>query len=252
MRFRVGTSGYSYKEWKGSFYPEKLPAAQMLRFYAERFGTVEVNNTFYRMPTPALLSRWLEEVPDEFAFVLKASRRITHDRQLRDVAEPVSRFFAVAAVLEAKLGPVLFQLPPHLKKDVPRLRDFLALVPPGRRAALEFRHASWWDDEVYETLRSHGAALCIAETDDREDPPPVATAPWGYLRLRREDYSDRELEGWIERLREQPWSEAFVFFKHEDAGAGPRLAAELGEVFTRVAERRPARPAPRPRQRETG
>jgi uncharacterized protein YecE (DUF72 family) len=230
MRFLVGTSGYSYKEWKGLFYPEKLPASAMLSYYGQRLGTVEINNTFYRMPTPALLSRWSTEVPDRFLFVLKASRRITHERQLRDAAEPLDRFFRAAAVLESKLGPALFQLPPHAKKDLARLQAFLALIPPGRRVAMEFRHPSWFDEEVFAALRERGAALCLADTDEQPAPPLVATAGWGYLRLRREDYGDDQLRAWGERIREQPWDQAFLFFKHEGEGKGPQLAMRFAEL----------------------
>lgn len=226
MRILAGTSGFSYKEWKGSFYPEDLPAQEMLRFYAERLPAVEINNTFYRMPKAQLLAGWSEQVPDGFRFVLKASQRITHFKRLKDAAEEVGYFFRVAATLGDRLGPVLFQLPPNLKKDLPRLADFLAALPPATRAAFEFRHASWFEDDVFETLRARGAALCIAE-DEELATPPVATAGWGYLRLRRPDYGEEELAAWADRVRSQAWDEAYVFFKHEDAGAGPRLATRL-------------------------
>jgi uncharacterized protein YecE (DUF72 family) len=228
MRILVGTSGYSYKQWKGSFYPPDLPDAQMLRFYSSRFDAVEINNTFYRMPTQELLSTWAEQVPPDFTFVLKASRRITHQKRLHDVEDAVGYFFATAATLAERLGPVLFQLPPHQRKDLGRLRDFLALIPAERRAALEFRHASWFDDEVYQALRDRGAALCIADTD--EDPAPfVSTAGWSYLRLRRADYDEAALDAWAERIRAQAWDTACVFFKHEEEGKGAALAARLVE-----------------------
>jgi uncharacterized protein YecE (DUF72 family) len=226
MRVLAGTSGFSYKEWKGAFYPGDLPAEEMLRFYAARLPAVEINNTFYRMPKAELLAGWAEQVPDGFRFVLKASQRITHHKRLKEVAEEVGYFFRVAATLGDRLGPVLFQLPPNLKKDLPRLSDFLDLLPAATRAAVEFRHASWFEDDVYEALRARGAALCIAE-DEELSTPPVATAAWGYLRLRRADYGDAEVLAWADRVRAQPWDEAYVFFKHEDAGTGPRLAAEL-------------------------
>jgi uncharacterized protein YecE (DUF72 family) len=187
MKIQVGTSGYSYKEWKGSFYPEKLPDKQMLHYYAERFKTVEINNTFYRMPKAAVLEAWASEVPADFQFVLKASQRITHMQRLKDCDESVSYFLEVAGTLKERLGPLLFQLPPNMKKDVPRLRTFLALLPSSRRSALEFRHASWFDDEVYQLLRDHNVALCIAEAEDDLEVPFMATAGWGYLRLRRAD-----------------------------------------------------------------
>ena len=227
MRVLVGTSGYSYPEWKGTFYPEDLPSSGMLRFYAGRFQTVEINNTFYRMPTASVLERWAEEVSPEFSFVLKASRRITHDARLQDVADPVSYFFNTAQVLGEKLGPVLFQLPPFMKKDAARIKEFLSLLPKERRVALEFRHATWFDDEVFDVLRAHGAALCLADTDEGDDAPVVSTAGWGYLRLRRQEYGDQELSQWAKQISQQPWEEAYVFFKHEEAGTGPRLAARF-------------------------
>ncbi len=230
MQVLVGTSGYSYKEWKGTFYPEDLKEADMLRFYAERFKTVEINNTFYRMPAKDLLERWMGEVPEDFTFVLKASRRITHEKRLAaDAADSVAYFFKTAEVLGPRQGPVLFQLPPFVKKDVPRLRDFLALLPEGRPAAFEFRHETWFDDEVYETLRAGGGALCSADTDEsgEEGAPVVPTAGFGYLRLRRAGYTDDDLARWAERIRAQPWERAFVFFKHEEAGKGPAMAARF-------------------------
>ena len=230
MRILVGTSGYSYKEWKGSFYPERFPEKEMLRFYAGRFPTVEINNTFYRMPTESMLQRWSSEVPESFAFVLKASRRITHEQKLRQSSDSVGFFLAAAATLGHKLGPLLFQLPPTFKQDLPLLREFLALLPRERRAAFEFRHPSWFEDGVYEALRAHGAALCTADTGGPDDPPLVATSDWGYLRLRDEGYDDRELGGWAERIKSQPWGETFVFFKHEEQGMGPKLAARFIEL----------------------
>jgi uncharacterized protein YecE (DUF72 family) len=230
MRVLSGTSGFSYKEWKGSFYPEDLPAEAMLRHYSERLPAVEINNTFYRMPKPALLEGWAGQVAEGFRFALKASQRITHHRRLKDAAEEVAYFFGVAATLGDRLGPALFQLPPNLKKDLPRLEAFLGTLPAGRRAAFEFRHASWFEEDVFEALRSRGAALCIAE-DETLATPLVATADWGYLRLRRQDYGEADVAAWAERVRAQKWGEAYVFFKHEDAGAGPRLAAQLQELF---------------------
>lgn len=230
MRVLVGTSGFSYKEWKGSFYPEDLPADGMLRYYAERLPAVEINNTFYRMPKPSLLAGWAEQVPDGFRFVLKASRQITHRLRLKDAAEPVEYFFRVATTLGDRLGPALFQLPPYLKKDLPRLTDFLALLPPAARAAFEFRHATWFDDEVLSALRAKGAALCVAEDEDLAT-PLEATAGWGYLRLRRQDYDEKALTDWAAKIRGQDWSETYVFFKHEEGGTGPRLAARMRELF---------------------
>lgn len=231
MRMRVGTSGWSYKEWKGHFYPEKLAAKDMLRYYAGHFSTVEVNNTFYRMPRQNTLESWAADVPDDFSFVLKASQRITHMRRLQDVGEPVDYLVRNAASLGAKLGPFLVQLPPYVRKDVPKLREFLNLLPAGMRAALEFRHASWFDDEVYTALGERDAALCVADTGEESDAPFVSTGSWGYFRLRRMEYRDDDLRAWAERIRERNWSEAFVFFKHEDEATGPRLAARFMELW---------------------
>ena len=224
MNLYVGTSGYAYKEWKGSFYPQDLSAKQMLHYYGEHFRSVEINNTFYRMPTAALLQAWAAEVPADFRFVLKASLRITHQHRLVDADEDVGYLLDVAGTLQQRLGALLFQLPPTLKKDVARLDAFLALLPPPHRAAFEFRHPSWFDDEVFGLLRTHQAALCIAEAEGDLEEPVVATADWGYLRLRRPDYDDAELRAWVARLRQQDWQDAFVFFKHEEAGRGPQLA----------------------------
>jgi len=226
VAFLVGTSGFSYPAWRGTFYPEKLPAKGMLRYYAERFPTVEVNNTFYRMPNLATLEGWAAEVPDDFSFVLKASKRITHDKRLNDVGDSVEYLLRTAATLGSKLGPFLVQLPPSMKKDLPRLRDFLPLL--GRaRAAFEFRHPSWFEDDVYAALRECNAAWCVADTGEEGDPPFVSTADWGYLRLRRVEYGEEDVRTWARRVREQPWGDAYVFFKHEDAGTGPRLAAQF-------------------------
>jgi uncharacterized protein YecE (DUF72 family) len=230
MNLYVGTSGYSYKEWKGTFYPEELPDKQMLRFYGERFRTVEINNTFYRMPKPSVLEAWAAEVPPDFRFVLKASQRITHMQRLKDAGDSVAYLLKVAGALKERLGPLLFQLPPFLKKDSPRLREFLGLLPAGCRAAFEFRHQSWFDEEVLGLLRAHQAALCIAEAENDLEIPFVSTAGWGYLRLRRPDYGDPELKEWGARVRQQPWQDAFVFFKHEEAGKGPAMAKRFLEL----------------------
>ena len=226
MRVLAGTSGFSYKEWKGSFYPEDLPAEDMLAYYSARLPAVEINNTFYRMPKPSMLEGWAAQVPAEFRFILKASQRITHRKRLKEAGDEVAYFFQTAATLGERLGPTLFQLPPNLKKDLPRLESFLTVLPEGARVAFEFRHASWFEEDVFSVLRTHGSALCVAE-DEELATPVVATAPWGYLRLRRQDYDDAAVAGWAEKVRAQPWSEAYVFFKHEDAGSGPKLAAEF-------------------------
>ncbi len=232
MRLLVGTSGYSYKEWKGPFYPEKLPAKKMLAYYASKLSSVEINNTFYRMPKAEVLERWETEVPEGFVFVLKASRRITHQTRLQgeDARSSLIYLWETAQKLRGTLGPLLFQLPPYLRKDVDRLRQFLAWIPEGCRAVFEFRHASWFDESVYDALRSHGAALCLADMADQESPEIVATADWGYLRLRREAYSDEELAIWSDTIRQQSWEQVYVFFKHEE-GAAPALALRFQKRF---------------------
>lgn len=230
MRIRAGTSGWQYREWKGSFYPEKIATDAMLPYYAERFGTVEVNNTFYRMPKESVLRSWAESVPEGFGFVLKASQRITHFARLKEeAAEPLGYLLKASGALGDRLGPFLFQLPPNLKKDLPRLQAFLAHFPGGTRAAFEFRHPSWLDDDVFDLLREHDVALCVANTDE-EETPFRATAGYGYLRLRKEAYEEGELEQWADRIRDQAWSDVYVFFKHEDEGTGPRLAARFMEI----------------------
>ena len=230
MQLLAGTSGYSYKEWLGHFYPEKLAAGAMLRYYAERFATVEINNTFYRMPAPDMLARWSEEVPDHFAFTLKAPRRITHEKRLREAEAEVTEFLRRAATLGSKLGVLLFQLPPFLRKDLPRLRDFLEALPPGRRVAVEFRHDSWQDDEVYEALRTRAAMLCVTDTDEG-DTPFVATADCGYVRLRRTHYDEADLRAWVERIAAQPLTRVYVYFMHEDEALGTRFARTLNELW---------------------
>ena len=230
MKILAGTSGYSYKEWLGHFYPDKLPADQMLRYYAGRFPTVEINNTFYRMPAETLLERWAGEVPDSFAFTLKAPRRITHMKQLNLAGSSVEEFTRRAAVLGEKLGVLLFQLPPYMKKDLGRLRELLAALPRERQVALEFRHETWQDDEVYQALEQHGAALCLADTDEG-DTPFVRTAPFAYLRLRRTSYDKKALRGWVERLGAQKLERAYVYFKHEDEGLATKFADQLTQLW---------------------
>jgi uncharacterized protein YecE (DUF72 family) len=230
MEMLAGTSGYSYKEWLGRFYPEKLPAAEMLRYYAERFRTVEINNTFYRMPAEAMLARWAEEVPVHFAFTLKAPRRITHDKRLREAEGEVGAFVQRAAALGSKLGVLLFQLPPYLRKDVPRLQAFLDLLPAETRAAFEFRHVSWHDDEVYEALRARAAMLCVTDTDTG-DTPFVATSDFGYIRLRRTHYEDGDLQGWVERIADRKLLRTYVYFMHEDEALGTRFAQRMNELW---------------------
>ncbi len=227
MTLYVGTSGYSYKEWKGSFYPEKIPAKDMLQYYSERLTTVEINATFYRMPQPSMLENWKEQVPDSFRFSLKAPQRITHFKRLKEVDEETKYFLETASMLGDQLGVVLFQLPPNMKKDLPRLETFLAQLPHATRAAFEFRHPTWFDDDVLDLLRSQNRPLVVSDTDDMPTTHIDKTADWGYLRLRRVNYSPENLADWVRRIRDQNWQETFLFFKHEDAGTGPRLAAEF-------------------------
>jgi uncharacterized protein YecE (DUF72 family) len=225
----VGTSGYNYAEWKGSFYPEDLPEKRMLSYYGGRFASVEINYTFYRMPTGRILAGWARETPDHFRFALKAPRRITHDQRLRSAEDTLATFCEVAETLGPKLGPILFQLPPFLRKDVELLEVFLHDLPPGLRSAVEFRHASWFADETYEVLQRFGVALCIADSEDRTTPFTM-TAPFGYFRLRRTGYDDAALATWMERMQGVAWDEIFVYFKHEEQGAGPRYAAQFGTL----------------------
>jgi uncharacterized protein YecE (DUF72 family) len=230
MNIHVGTSGWSYKEWKGSFYPPKLPADEMLRFYAARFPTVEVNNSFYRIPTEPVLAGWAAQVPESFRFVLKASRRITHNDRLADGDGSLAYFLRAVNPLGERLGPTLFQLPPTFKKDASRLSEFLSRLPRRWPAAMEFRHASWFDEEVYEILRSRDVPLVAVDESEAEGKgaPLVTTASWGYLRLRRLDYDVPALEAWAGRVRAQPWSDAYVFLKHEDGSpTGPAFAEQM-------------------------
>ena len=227
MRVLVGTSGYSYKEWKGSFYPRDLKPAEMLRYYAARLKTVEINNTFYRMPSRKLLSGWAEQVPAGFSFAIKAPRRITHQKKLTDVGEETATLAEVASELGDKLGPTLFQLPPWLRKDASLLEGFLSELPPGLRAAVEFRSSTWYDETVYDLLRARDVALVLSDMDDKEEPELLTTASHGYLRLRRSTYDEAALMRWADRVTEQSWDSAHVFFKHEDEGAAPRMAAEF-------------------------
>jgi uncharacterized protein YecE (DUF72 family) len=228
MRLWIGTSGYSYKEWIGPFYPEGLPAKEMLGYYAGRLGAVEINNTFYRQPTVGTLEGWAAQVPEGFRFVLKASRRITHFQRLRDAADETSYLLRTASVLGERLGAILFQLPPDFKKDLPRLREFLDQLH-GARAAFEFRHPSWFEDDVMAALRAGGFALCGADTVERPLDQPFSTADWGYLRLRR-PYTDEDLADWARKVGAQSWEEGFVFFKHEKEANSPLWASRFREL----------------------
>ncbi len=232
MKLWVGTSGYSYKAWLGRFYPEQLSPKQMLRFYASRLPAVEINNTFYRLPKESVLLSWAEQVTAEFRFAIKAPRRITHIKRLNEAQSEVEYLFRVSRALGPMAGALLFQLPPSMRKNIERLQQFLALLPNDAQIAFEFRHPSWFDDQVFASLQSRNCALCIADTDEIEAPALVATAAWGYVRLRRSAYSNDDLTSWRERILKQSWSHAYVFFKHEDEAIGPRLAREfLREEF---------------------
>ena len=229
MVLRIGTSGYSYKEWKGGFYPEDLSAADMLSYYAQRLGTVEINNTFYRFPTKKLLDGWASQVPEDFRFVLKVSQKITHFKRLKGVEEETEYLVKTVRTLGEKLGALLVQLPPNLARDDERLAAFLDLLPAGIRAALEVRNPSWRDPGVYALLEKHGVALVASQTDEEPDPEIVRTAPWGYLRLRKTSYNPGELAAWSRRIGKMGWDEAFVFFKHE------QIAPDLAEKLTAAA-----------------
>jgi uncharacterized protein YecE (DUF72 family) len=230
MRFYVGTSGYSYKEWKGNFYPEDLPAKEMLRYYASQLPAVEINNTFYRLPQRSVMENWRGQVPANFRFSIKASQRITHFKRLKDAEDETKYLLDTAAVLEDRLGVVLFQLPPNIKKDLPRLESFLGSLPEATQAAFEFRHQTWLEDDVLELLSSRNHALCISDTDDLPVTQIDRTADWGYLRLRRVEYAEANLKEWFSRILQQRWNHAFVFFKHEDEGTGPKLARQFLEL----------------------
>jgi uncharacterized protein YecE (DUF72 family) len=230
MNFYVGTSGYSYQEWKGPFYPAKLPAKQMLAFYGAHFRTVEINYTFKRLPTVAVVKAWADAVPADFRFALKAPELITHYQRLKDAGDTLGNFLAIADTLKQRLGPLFFQLSPDFKKDASRLQAFLELLPAKRRVAFEFRHSSWFDDEIFGLLREHRATLCIADAADDLEVPVVATAAWGCLRLRRPDYDDAALKKWVKQVRNQDWQDVFVFFKHEKEGKGPQLAKRFLEL----------------------
>ncbi len=232
MHIFVGTSGWSYKHWRGSFYPADLPADDMLRDYASRLPAVEINNSFYRIPREQVLLGWAEQVPPTFRFVLKASRRITHINRLSHADDSLDYFLRIANCLGDRRGPTLFQCPPSLRKNVELLRDFLRRVPRTWRAAMEFRHDSWFDEEVYDALRAHDMALVGVEEDDAAT-PLVPTASWGYLRLRKSEYGESELREWADRARAQPWQEAYVFLKHdEESTTGPEAAVQLAGMVS--------------------
>jgi uncharacterized protein YecE (DUF72 family) len=237
MKIIVGVSGYSYKEWKGKFYPEKISPKEMLRFYAERLTAVEINNTFYHMPTEPVLASWAEQVPDDFVFALKAPQVITHLKRLRDVGRETEYLFRTLSVLDRKLGPILFQFPKSFHTDRPALEDFLAMIPGNISCAFEFRSPSWLDGEILDLLRGRGCSLCLADTDENPANEIINTSSWGYLRLRRSDYTDADLSQWLERILSQKWEKAFVFFKHEEEAKGPEMAIRFQELTVQGEKR---------------
>ena len=230
MKLHVGTSGYGYKEWKGIFYPEKISPREMLHFYGERFNAVEINYTYYHMPTEKILAPWAEQVPDDFAFVLKAPQVITHVKRLKEVNEEADYFFRTVSLLEGKLGAVLFQFPAFFRANLPRLEAFLALIPENIRCAFEFRSPTWLEAGVTDLMRDRRCSLCTADTDENPAGEIVSTTSWGYLRLRRPGYKDADLTKWAKRIRSQQWERAFVFFKHEEEAMGPKLAFRFQEI----------------------
>jgi uncharacterized protein YecE (DUF72 family) len=230
MKIFIGTSGYSYKEWQGKFYPARISSKEMLGFYAQRLSAVEINNTFYHMPTEPVLTSWAKQVPDEFVFALKAPQVITHLKRLKNVDEEADYLFRTLPVLDKKLGPVLFQFPKSFRANRPVLENFLALVPAHISGAVEFRHPSWLDQEILDLLRGRGFCLCLADTDENPGGEIISTAPWGYLRLRRADYTEAYLSQWLARILAQPWEKVFIFFKHEEEAKGPEMALRFREL----------------------
>lgn len=233
MKIHVGTSGYSYKEWKGNFYPEKISPKEMLHFYSQRLGTVEINNTFYRMPTTGVLASWAGQVPDGFLFAIKAPQVITHVKRLKDVGEETGYFFKTLSVLGDKLGAILFQFPKTFRPDAQRLENFLSLIPAKALCAFEFRSAAGRDSEIHSLLHEKGHCLCNADTEEDPVDEIIKTASWGYLRLRRPDYTDVELSLWSKKINSQKWERAFIFFKHEEAGKGAEMAMRFVEATGR-------------------
>jgi uncharacterized protein YecE (DUF72 family) len=230
MKIHIGTSGFGYKEWKGKFYPAKIDPKEMLRYYSERLGAVEINNTFYHMPTEGILTSWAEQVPDNFIFAFKAPQVITHLKQLMNVSEETDYLFRTLSILGTKLGPVLFQFPKSFHINQPALEAFLSLIPSNISCAFEFRSPSWIDAEIIAMLHKKGCSLCIEDTDENPAEKIIKTATWGYLRLRRSDYTDADLSQRLERISSQQWKKAFVFFKHEDEAKGPEMALRFREL----------------------
>jgi uncharacterized protein YecE (DUF72 family) len=231
MRVHVGTSGFAHKEWKGKFYPEKIQPKEMLRFYAGRLDSVEINNTFYHMPKESVLASWAEQVPDGFVFALKAPQIITHIRQLRNVFEQTEYLFRALSILDRKLGPILFQFPRSFHANRPLLEDFLALIPGSVSCAFDFRSPTWLESGIPDLLREKGCGWCIEDTDENPVQELISTATWGYLRLRRSDYADADLSRWAERILSRKWERAFVYFKHEDEAKGAEMAMRFRELI---------------------
>jgi uncharacterized protein YecE (DUF72 family) len=231
MKLYVGTSGYSYNEWKGNFYPEKIKTKEMLYYYAERFSTVEINNTFYRIPRKEVFESWKEQVPAEFRFILKAPQLITHIKRLKtDTKDTLDYFTKVSSELGEKRGVVLFQLPPSFKLNLERLNDFINIIPQELKCAFEFRQPDWFNDEVYNLLKKKNYALCLSDTDEEPVKELINTAEWSYLRLRRTNYTKKNLTDWHKKIAEHPWKEVYIFFKHEDEGKGPEFAKKFIEL----------------------
>jgi uncharacterized protein YecE (DUF72 family) len=233
MHYYVGTSGFSYKQWKGVFYPPGLPDREMLTFYGQELPAVEINATFYRMPRKSTLNSWVGQVPTGFRFALKAPRKITHNQPLKGKDDDVNFLFETAVALGEKLGAILFQLPPYLKKDIGLFADFADRLPPGIRVAFEFRHRSWFDDNIHDIMHKKRHAWCCTDTENEDMNLFAATADWGYLRLRRLNYTEGELLEWLRKVKSQNWQAAYVFFKHEDEGIGPRLARQFLQAISK-------------------
>jgi uncharacterized protein YecE (DUF72 family) len=230
MQYFVGTSGYSYKEWKGSFYPEKFSDKKMLGYYAERFSAVEINYTFRQIPSATTIKSWAAQVPETFQFVCKAPQAITHHKKLQGAEEQTTQFFEALRGLKKRQGPVLFQLPPNFKKDLSCLEQFLKTIK-GMRVACEFRHQSWFEEDVFDCLRAHKCSLCVSDGEGFPETDLINTANWGYVRLRREEYTEDDLKKWLKKFQAHDWNEMYVFFKHEDAGTGPKLAARFHKLL---------------------
>jgi uncharacterized protein YecE (DUF72 family) len=230
MKILIGTSGFAYKEWQGKFYPAKVSPKEMLRYYSQRLVTVEINNTFYHMPTQSVLTSWADQVPGDFIFALKAPQVITHLKRLRHVEEETDYFFRTLSIIDRKLGPVLFQFPKSFRVDPPALEDFLRLIPDHISCAFEFRSPTWLKPGILDLLHARGFSLCTPDADDNPAAEIINNAAWGYLRLRRTDYTEADLSHWLETILAQNWQQAFVYFKHGEAAKGPETALRFREL----------------------